>query len=104
MKATLLTKLRSAVEEWARIHQVETTLIDAKYTGLGSSVHVLVVARKGFENWSPYERHNSLFQFLYDKVGVNDDLVITRLSMMTEDEYEKYENAEVETTARIVFD
>jgi hypothetical protein len=104
MKSQLLTKLRSAVEEWAKIHNIEITLIDAKYTGFGSSVHVIVVARRGFENWSPYERHNSLFQFLYDKVGANGDLVITRLSMMTEDEYEKYEDAEVETSARIVFD
>ncbi len=94
MKTSLLEKLRAAVEEWARIHNVETTLIDAKYTGIGSNVHVVVVARKGFENWSRYERHNSLFQFLHDKVNGNGDLVITRLSMMTEEEYEKYEGVE----------
>jgi stress-induced morphogen len=90
MRSSLLAKLRAAVKEWAQLHNVETTLIEAKYTGLGSNVHVLVVASKGFENWSRYERHNSLFQFLHDKVGTNEGLVITRLSMMTEEEYETY--------------
>jgi hypothetical protein len=94
MKAELLAKLRAAVDEWARIHGVEIALTDAKYTGVGSNVHVLVVARKGFESWAWYERHNSLFQFLHDKVGTNSDFVIIRLSMMTEEEYEKYEGVE----------
>ena len=95
MRSEWLKKLRAAVEEWARIHGVETTLIDAKYTGLGSSVDVLVVARKGFEDWSRYERHNSLFQFLESKLDANGELVITGIGMMTEEEYEKY--ADVET-------
>jgi len=94
MKSILLKKLRSAVEEWARMHNVETTLIEAKYTGLGSNVHVLVVARTGFENWSRYERHNSLFQFLDSKLNANGELVITGLGMMTEEEHEKYEGVE----------
>jgi stress-induced morphogen len=95
MKSALLEKLRAAVEEWARMHNVETTLIEAKYTGLGSNVHVLVVARKGFENWSRYERHNSLFQFLDSKLNANGELVITGLGMVTEEEYEQYEGVEV---------
>lgn len=94
MKSTLIKKVRAAVEEWARIHNIETTLIEAKYTGLGSNVHVLVVARKGFENWPRYERHNSLFQFLDSKLNTDGDLVITGLGMMTEEEYEKYEGVE----------
>ncbi len=94
MKSVLLEKLRAAVEEWARMHNVETTLIEAKYTGLGANVHVLVVARKGFENWARYERHNSLFQFLDSKLNADGELVITRLGMMTEEEYEKHEGVE----------
>lgn len=94
MKSTLIKKVRAAVEEWARIHNIETTLIEAKYTGLGSNVHVLVVARKGFENWPRYERHNSLFQFLDSKLNTDGDLVITGLGMMTEEEYEKYAGVE----------
>jgi len=95
MKNAFLKELREAAEEWARIHNIETTLIDAKPTGIGSSVRVIVVARKGFENWSRYDRHHSLFNFLHDKVNVNGSLFISRLSMMTEEEYEKYEGVEV---------
>lgn len=94
MKKLLLQKVRDAAEEWARIHNIEIALIEAKYTGLGDNVHVLVVAKKGFENWARYERHHSLFRFLHDNVSMNGDLVITRLSMMTEEEYEKYEEVE----------
>jgi len=95
MKNSVLEELREAAEEWARIHNVEIVLIEAKYTGIGSSVHVLVVARRGFENWSRYDRHHSLFNFLHDKVKANGKLFISRLSMMTEAEYEKYEGVEV---------
>jgi len=95
MKNSVLEELREAAEEWARIHNVEVGLIEAKYTGIGSSVHVLVVARRGFESWSRYDRHHSLFNFLHDKVKTDGKLFISRLSMMTEAEYEKYEGVEV---------
>ncbi len=95
MKTALLKKLREAIEEWAQAHNVEATLIEAKYIGIGSHVHVRVVARRGFENWSRHERHDSLFDFLHDKLESDGDLVISRLSTMTEAEYEKYEEVEV---------
>jgi len=102
MKSSILEELREAAEEWARIHHVEASLIEAKHTGIGSSVHVLVVARRGFENWSRYDRHHSLFNFLHDKVKTNGKLFISRLSMMTEEEYDKYDR--VETAPRVVFE
>ncbi len=97
MKSSIILKeLRAAIEEWARVHNVETSLIEIKPTGFGSSVHVLVVARKGFENWPRYERHDSLFDFLNAKVDrTGSDVFISRLSPMTEEEYEKYEGVEV---------
>jgi hypothetical protein len=95
MKSPILKELRAAIEEWARVHNVETTLIDIKPSGKGSSIHVLVVARKGFENWPWYERHDSLFNFLNAKVDrTGSDVFISRLSPMTEEEYEKYEGVE----------
>jgi hypothetical protein len=94
MKNSILQELKTAVAEWAQINNVETTLVDAKYSGIGSNVHVLVVARKGFENWSDYDRHHSLFNFLHAKVNNHGNLVISRLSMMTEEEYEKYDGVE----------
>lgn len=102
MKSTLLTDLRLAAAEWARIHQVETTLIKARFSGIGENVHMLVVARRGFENWPAYERHKSLFDFLHQQANTNGGLFISRLSMMTEEEYERYEGLELETTTNEV--
>jgi len=96
MKSSIILKeLRAAIEEWARVHNVEISLIEIKPTGFGSSVHVLVIARKGFENWPRYERHDSLFDFIHAKLNLNGDLFISRLSAMTEEEYEKYEGVVV---------
>ena len=94
MKNSVLNELHAAIEEWARVHNVETSLIEVKPSGIGSSVHILAVARKGFENWSWVERHDSLFDFLNAKVKRPSDLLISRLSTMTEEEYEKYESVE----------
>ena len=95
MKSSVLKELHAAIEEWARVHNVETSLIEVKPSGIGSSVHILVVARKGFENWPWYERHDSLFNFLNAKVDrTGSDVFISRLSPMTEEEYEKYEGVE----------
>ena len=94
MKAMLLEKLREAVAEWAQAHNIETALIDAKYSGIGPGVHILVVARHGFENWWWAERERDLFRFLRTKFNGNGDFVITRLETMTEEEYEKYEDVD----------
>ena len=96
LKNSILKELHSAIEEWARVHNLETSRIEVKHSGIGSSVHVLVVASKGFENWPWVERHDSLFAFLNAKVKRPSDLFISRLSPMTEEEYEKYEGVEVE--------
>jgi len=96
MKNAILKELHAAIEEWARVHNVETSLIEVKPGGIGSSVYIFVVARKGFENWPWYERHDSLFDFLNAKVDrTGSDVFISRLSPMTEEEYEKYEGVEV---------
>ncbi len=91
MKSEILKELREAVNEWARIHNVALTSVEAKYSGIGSNVHVLVVAKQGFENWRWSERDGSLFDFLYAKVANNSKVFISRLETMTEEEYEKYE-------------
>ncbi len=94
MKTLLLEKLREVVAEWARTHNIETTLIEVKPSGIGPGVHILVVARRGFETWRWSERERDLFRFLRAKFNGNGDFVITRLETMTAEEYEKY--AEVE--------
>ncbi len=92
MKTSLLKDLRVAIEEWAQIHNIEASLIDVKYSGIGSNIHVLVVAGKGFENWRWSERESSLFDYLHAKFKHNGDFFISRLETLTEEEYEKYED------------
>jgi len=95
MKTLLLKRLRAAIEEWAQIHNVTITLIDIQPSGVGSNVHVIVVASKGLENWRRSERHDSLFDFIHAKLNLNGNLFISRLSALTEEEYEKHEGVEV---------
>jgi len=92
MKTVLLEKLRASIAEWARMHNIETTVIEAKFSGLGAGVHLLVVARRGFENWRWAERE--LFRFISNQFNGTGDFVITRLETMTEAEYEKFEGVE----------
>jgi hypothetical protein len=95
MKSSNLEKLRKAAEEWTQVNNIDAALIEVKYSGIGSNVHVLVVARKGFENWRWSERERNLIDFLRAKVNPNGDFFISRLETMTEEEYEKYEEVEV---------
>lgn len=101
MKNTLLDNLRAATAELAHIHNIDAALIKARYSGIGDNVHVLLVARRGLEHWAAYERHKSLFDFLHRQVHSNGGLFISRLSMMTEDEYENAGDFEVETTSPV---
>lgn len=91
MKAKLLANLRAAAAEWASLHNVEAVLIEAKYSGIGSNVHIRVVARSGFESWPRSKREHDLFDFLHAKINGNGDFFISSLITMTEEEYEKYE-------------
>jgi len=95
MKTSRLKELRAVIEEWAHIHNVETSLIEIQPRGIGSNVHVTVVASNGFENWRRSERHDSLFDFIHAKLNLDGDLFISRLSVMNEEEYEKYERVAV---------
>jgi hypothetical protein len=95
MKTAILNELRTAIEEWARLHNIETSRIEVKYSGISSHIHIDVVARRGFENWWWAERDRSLIDFIFSKVKQNGDFFISRLETMTEAEYEKYESIEV---------
>jgi len=102
MKSSKLDLLRAAIEEWTRIHHIDAKLIEVKPSGIGSNIHILVVARQGFESWPYYERRSDLFKYLHEHANPDKDLVITMLLTMTEDEYDKYDR--VETTPRVVFE
>lgn len=95
MKAIVLEKLREAVAEWTRNHNLETMVIEVKASGIASGVHILVVARRGFETWHWAERDRDLFRFLRARFNGTNDFMITRLETMTEEQYEKYAEVEV---------
>jgi hypothetical protein len=95
MKREILEKTKTAVEKWAAIHHVDLIINKVKYSGIGSNIHIIVVARKGFENWSNKDRINSLYQYISKNANTNGQLAISRLWMMTEEEYEKLEDIEV---------
>jgi len=96
MKTSILKELRATIEEWARLHNVETTLIEIRPSGVASNVHIIVVFSKGLENWRRSQRHDSLFDFIHTKLNYPGDLFISRISVMTEDEYERFEGVQVE--------
>lgn len=102
MKSSRIDLLRAAVEDWARIHHIDAKLIEVKHSGIGSNIHILVVARRGFENWPRHERRNDLFKYLHDHANPDKDLVITLLMTMTEEEYEKYDRVETEPLVAFV--
>jgi len=102
MKSSKLDLLRATIDEWTRIHDIDAKLIGVKPSGIGSNIHILIVARHGFENWPCYERRSDLFKYLHDRANPDKDLVITLLMTMTEEEYDKYDR--VETTPRVVFE
>jgi len=102
MKSSKIDLLRTTIEEWVRLHQIDAKLIEVKPSGIGDNIHILVVARKGFENWPSYERRSDLFKYLHNHANPDKKLVITLLITMTEEEYDKYDR--VETVPRIVFE
>lgn len=91
MKPSRLVQVHAAAEEWARLHNIEATRIEVKPSGIGSNIHVLVVARRGFENWPRSERQDDLFHYLHEHANPDNELVITLALTMTEEEYDKHE-------------
>lgn len=95
MKTNLLKDLRAAIEQWAQDRNIEIIHLEVKYSGIGSNVHIRVVARHGFENWPRSDRENHLFDFLHAKINRNGNLFISSLIALTEEEYEQVEGAEI---------
>jgi hypothetical protein len=94
-KLMIVEKLRAAVQEWAQKHSVELALLEVEPTGIETDVRVIVVARKGFENWPEIDRDESLYNHLRsvrDKEGIVNMLYLITLP---EEEYDKYARVEV---------
>lgn len=91
----LLEKIRTAIQEWAQQHSVELALVEVNPSGIGSNVHIILAARKGFENWPQIEREESLYQHLRSRLGDADVVNISLTITMTEEEYDSYVRVEV---------
>jgi len=92
MKRVFIEKIKNAVQEWANQHpNVELESVAVHPKGILDDVDVIVVARKGFENWGRSERENDLYWFLRKKLGDTDIVKIFVLLTLTEEESEKYE-------------
>jgi hypothetical protein len=91
----LLDRIRTAIQEWAQQHSIELALLEVNPSGVGSNVHVILVARKGFENWPQIEREESLDKYLRLKLGDADVVHIFVTITMAEEEYDQYDRVEV---------
>ena len=94
-KLKLVEYLRAAIQEWAQQHNIELALSEVNLTGIDLNVHIIVVARRGFENWPEIDRFESLNKFLRSKLNQEGILNMMTLTTMTEEEYDQYERVEV---------
>jgi acid stress-induced BolA-like protein IbaG/YrbA len=94
-KLKLVETIRAAIQEWAQQHSIELALLEVEPTGIGSDVRIIVVARKGFENWPEIDRDESLYQYLRSKLGDADIVKISLTITMSEEEYDQYDRVEV---------
>jgi len=94
MKQKLVEKIKQAIYEWAKQYpQVELAEIDVypSPSGVPDVFHVIVVAAKGFESWDQADREDDLYWFLQKQLDDSNDIGISLLLTLTEEESDKYE-------------
>jgi hypothetical protein len=97
MQRQLIEKIKTAIQEWVnQFPQVELSLVEVTPSGISDNIHVIVVARKGFDDWEETDRDNNLYWFLRKKLGDADIVKIPLLITMTEERYDRYERIVVE--------
>jgi acid stress-induced BolA-like protein IbaG/YrbA len=92
LQREIIEKIKKSVYDWAKQYpHVELSLVEVYPSGIGDNVHVIVVAKKGFENWRKIERQNDIADFIGKQLG---DAIVTKIPVLhafTEEQYEKYE-------------
>ncbi len=92
LQRELIEKIKKSVYDWAKQYpHVELSLVEVYPSGIGDNVHVIVVAKKGFENWRKIERQNDIADFIGKQLGDYIVVKIPILHAFTEEQYEKYE-------------
>lgn len=92
----LIEKIRAAIAEWATHQQgrtIELSRVTVEPSGIGSNLHVEVVARRGFSDWTESERNKSLYRYLRAVLGDADIVKVSLVLTLTEREYESYARA-----------
>jgi len=92
MKRELIEKIAKTIYEWAKQHpNVELAEVEIAHSGIGDHIHVIAVAKQGFENWRDLGRYKDLSEFLIKQLGNADAAKISKLLTMTEEEKDNYE-------------
>ena len=94
-KLKLVETIRAVIQEWAKQYSVEISLLEVNPSGIELDVQIIVVARKGFENWSEIDRYDNLYKYLRSKLDAAGIVNLMSLITMSEEEYDQYERVEV---------
>jgi len=92
LRRELIDKIKKSIYDWANQYpNLELSLVEVFPSGIPDDFNVIVVAKKGFENWRKIERQRDIADFLSKQLG---DAMVTKISVLhafTEEQYEKYE-------------
>jgi hypothetical protein len=92
LRRELADKIKKTVYEWAKQYpHVELSRVEVNPSGFDDDVDVIVVAKKGFENWRKIERQRDIADFIGKQLGDSIAVKIPILHAFTEEQYEKYE-------------
>jgi len=62
LRRELADKIKKSVSDWVKQYpHVELSLVEVHPSGIGDDLHVIVVAKKGFDNWRKLERQDDIF-------------------------------------------
>ncbi len=92
LRRELAEKIKNCVFDWAKQYpHVELARVKVLPSGFDDDVDVIVVAKKGFENWRKIERQRDIADFIGKQLGDAIAVKIPILHAFTEEQYEKYE-------------
>jgi stress-induced morphogen len=94
LQRELIEEIKKSIYDWAKQYpHLELSVVDVYPSGIRDNVHVIVVAKKGFENWRKIERQRDIANFIGKQLGDSIAVKIPILHAFTEEQYEKYESA-----------
>jgi acid stress-induced BolA-like protein IbaG/YrbA len=86
----LESKIEEAIRSWAKENGVILSKLEVYPSGIGSNIHVIVVAESGLEPWSQIEREQKIYDYLKTKLLDAERVRISLLLALTDDEDSRY--------------